>query len=211
MNGPAPERGTLTGIVTGLRAEARLLRRSPLLACAGSEPEVAARAMVAAGATRLLSFGLAGGLDPTLTPGTVILATEVISGGDRLPTDEAWRQGIARPAMIQAPLLGAGEPLARSDAKLAAGAVTGAVAVDMESGAVARVAREAGLPFLALRAIADPAWRDLPPAVLRIIDGQGRIRLRAAALALALHPCPWPCWPPICGRPWRPCAASLPC
>ncbi|HLO78401.1 MAG TPA: hypothetical protein VK196_18250, partial [Magnetospirillum sp.] len=67
-------------------------------------------------------------------------------------------------------------------------AATGAAAVDMESGAVARVAAQHGLPFLALRAIADPAGQSLPAPVLRIVDGQGRIRIRGALWALATHP-----------------------
>ncbi len=47
---------------------------------------------------------------------------------------------------------------------------TGAVAVDLESAVVALAAAEAGLPFLVLRAIADPAERGLPAAA--------RIRLK---------------------------------
>ena len=46
---------------------------------------------------------------------------------------------------------------------------TGALAVDLESAVVARAAAAAGIPFLVLRAIADPATRHLPPA--RLNDG----------------------------------------
>lgn len=180
--------GHLTGIVTGLRAEARLLKGAPLLICAGAEPERAARAMVAAGATRLLSFGVAGGLDPTLPPGTLVLASHVICGPSRQVADARWRAVYADAGMVQAPVLAASAPLTQADAKLAAFNASGAVAVDMESGAVARVAAETGLPFLAVRAIADPAWRSVPPRLCRTIDGQGRIRPLAAAAALALHP-----------------------
>jgi adenosylhomocysteine nucleosidase len=47
--------------------------------------------------------------------------------------------------------------------------------VDLESGAVARVALAHGLPFAVLRAVADPAERNLPPAALLALDGAGRI------------------------------------
>lgn len=180
--------GDLTGIVTGLRTEARLLRHCPLVACAGAEPETAARALLAAGATRLLSFGLAGGLDPALAPGTLVLATEVIADGIRFPTDPVWADGVTSPSMVRAPLLGAASPLLDRAAKAAAAARTGAVAVDLESGAVARVAAAAGVPLLALRAVADPAGQNVPAAVLKVVNAQGQIRLRTALATLAMHP-----------------------
>lgn len=178
--------GDLTGIVVGLRAEARLLRGCPLVACAGAEPENAARALVAAGATRLLSFGLAGGLDPALAPGALVLASEIVTAGGRWPTDPAWAADF--PPLLRAPLLGATAPLLDHAAKAAAFHDTGAVAVDLESGAVARVAAAMGVPLLALRAVADPAGQTVPAAVLRVVNPQGHIRLRAALVALAQHP-----------------------
>lgn len=180
--------GSLTGIVTGLRVEARLLRAMPLVACAGAEPETAARALLAAGATRLMSFGLAGGLDPALPAGTLILASEIIGADGRRPTDAAWAAALARPGMIRAPLLHSAAPLTTRAAKAAAFAASGAAAVDMESGAVARIAALAGVPMLALRAIADPAGRSVPAAAIRVIDAQGHLRPHALCAALALHP-----------------------
>lgn len=178
--------GNLTGIVTGLRAEAKLLRGLPLVACAGAEPETAARALLAAGATRLVSFGLAGGLDPALAPGTLVLATQVITDGQSWPTDAAWADSF--PQALRAPLLGVTAPLTTGAAKATAFARTGAVAVDMESGAVARVAAVVGVPLLVLRAVADPARQVVPTAALRCMDDQGRLRPRAALAALLLHP-----------------------
>ncbi|MGE5476883.1 MAG: hypothetical protein ACM3Q1_09530 [Bacteroidales bacterium] len=180
----------MTGIVTGMRAEAALLRRCPLVACAGSEPETAARALLAAGATRLLSFGLAGGLDPALPPGTLVLASEIVTPDHRFVTDAAWAERF--PCLLRAPLLGAGRPLCDRAAKAHAFALTGAVAVDMESGAVARVAAAAGVPMLAVRAVADPARQAVPPAALRCVDNQGRIRLRASLALLLRHPLAMP-------------------
>lgn len=180
--------GDLTGLVTGMRREAALLRGMPLVACAGAEPEVAARALLAAGATRLLSFGLAGGLDPKLRPGTLVLATAILDDGRATATDSAWAESLALPGVVRAPVLGEAKPLATPAAKAAAFAASGAAVVDTESGAVARVAAAAGVPVLALRAIADPAGQRVPAAALCIIDGQGRVRLRTALGALLLHP-----------------------
>src|SRR5580692_7267264 len=49
-----------------------------------------------AGDSALMSFGLAGGLDPTLDPGTVVLPSEVISrDGARFPTSPEWRRQLS--------------------------------------------------------------------------------------------------------------------
>jgi len=83
-------------------------------------------------------------------------------------------------------LFGDGAILATSAAKAALHARTGAAAVDLESAAVARAAARHGLPFAVLRAVCDPAGRDLPRAALIALDSQGRIgTLRIAAAILS--------------------------
>ncbi|MDE8346430.1 MAG: hypothetical protein POH28_09695 [Acidocella sp.] len=52
---------------------------------------------------------------------------------------------------------------------------TSATAVDLESAIVARIASERGIPFAVLRAVADPAWRALPPASLSALNASGHI------------------------------------
>jgi len=80
-------------------------------------------------------------------------------------------------------LLGGGEIVPSAAAKRALWQRTGAAAVDLESGAVARAA----LPFAALRAVCDPAERDLPAAALiPLVDG--KIALGAILAELARHP-----------------------
>jgi adenosylhomocysteine nucleosidase len=64
----------------------------------------------------------------------------------------------------------------------------GALALDMESHVVAREARVAGLPFLVLRAVADPAGRDLPPAARVGLDCDGRPQLRRVMGSLLAGP-----------------------
>jgi adenosylhomocysteine nucleosidase len=60
--------------------------------------------------------------------------------------------------------------------------------VDMESHAVATVAVAAALPFLVIRAIADPAGRALPPAALAGLSPTGEARPWAVLAALARRP-----------------------
>jgi adenosylhomocysteine nucleosidase len=67
-------------------------------------------------------------------------------------------------------------------------AAFGAIALDMESAAVAAVAREHGVPFLAVRAIADPEDFALPAAVLKATDARGIVRRSVLLGHLLLHP-----------------------
>ena len=49
------------------------------------------------GADRLISFGIAGALDPARSPGDIVLASHVEDhAGQRFSTDSAWRQELAR-------------------------------------------------------------------------------------------------------------------
>ena len=56
---------------------------------------------------------------------------------------------------------------------------TGAQAVDMESHEVAAVAAAAGLPFLVIRALADPYDQVIPQVAREALRPDGRVRLQA--------------------------------
>ena len=85
-------------------------------------------------------------------------------------------------------LLAARQPIASVAEKAALRAASGALAVDMESGAVAEAAAGAGLPFLALRIVADPADRAIPAAALQGIAPDGSRRPSAVLLNLLTRP-----------------------
>ena len=63
---------------------------------------------------------------------------------------------------------------------------TGALAVDLESDVVARIAAASGIPFLVVRTIADSAYRALPPAALIPLAKNGTPKL-AHVLASVLR------------------------
>jgi uncharacterized membrane protein YqiK len=65
---------------------------------------------------------------------------------------------------------------------------TGAAAVDMESHIAAAYAAENGVPFAALRVIADPATRTLPALARNAIKPNGEIDLRKVLSGLARNP-----------------------
>jgi hopanoid-associated phosphorylase len=177
-------------VVTGLRAEARCLRGlSVRVACSGASPErarAAAARLLAEGAAALVSFGLAGGLAPDLRPGDLLLPETVRApDGRSLPTDSGWR-GRLRARFETGGLRARGGSLAGSErivgivaAKRALREASGAMAVDMESHEVAAVARAAGIPFVAIRAVADPYDRVIPQAALEALTPDGHVRVLA--------------------------------
>lgn len=183
-----PAEARALGPVAPHGAELRRLDEGALLAVSGmgqAAAAAAARRLVLAGAGALASFGMAGGLDPTLICGTVLLPDEIaLEGGvvpDILPTSKGWRQRL-RAAMpgscivCGGRLLTSRQPIARPDAKAAAWRHTGAIAADMESAAIAQVAGQAGLAFIALRVIVDTAADELPAAVIAASAG-GSLRV----------------------------------
>lgn len=194
---------TRVGIVTGMVAETGCLSDAmsraapdarPLLYCAAADTERAyagARALVEQGAGALVSFGIAGGLAPNLAPGTLVLAEAVLDASGRSwATAAAWRRRLQHEAAAESdgPMLLSASAVRSISEKARLHAETGAVAVDMESGGVARAAEAADVPFLVIRVIADPANRRLPPSALAGLGPDGRQRPLAALLALGRNP-----------------------
>ena len=171
-----------TIVVTGLEIEARIARRAGLrTVVVGGKPGKRATAIadvVASGATGLISFGIAGGLDPKLVTGTVLLAESVHTDrGETFVANEAWRRRLLAqiPGAVTGAIYGGDAVVSRVADKRALFGRTKALAVDLESGLVARAATAAGIPFVVLRSIADPAHRNLPQAAVAGLDDEGRV------------------------------------
>ena len=185
------------GCIVGMRREARLLdrlSRDLVVGCAAADPARArllARRLIDQGVAGLVSFGLAGGLDPALPPGTVLLPPVVVlPDGRALRSDPGWRQRAAArlPEARSLALAGSDRALVAAADKAALRDASGAAAVDMESHAVAEEAVAAGLPFLVIRAIADPDGRALPAAALAALSDDGSARPWPVLLALLRRP-----------------------
>ncbi|GLR67187.1 hypothetical protein GCM10010909_18680 [Acidocella aquatica] len=178
------------GFVTGLAAEAGLLRQTGFsVAVGGGTPEGALRAaeeLVAGGAQALVSFGLAGGLRPGLLPGTVLVPSAVFESAQTYTCD-TWLMELLGGSTGR-PML-AGHRIAASAGDKALLYRRGrADAIDLESGAVARAATARGMPFAVLRAVADPAERNLPRAALAGLRDNGGIDLARVLLSVLRHP-----------------------
>jgi hopanoid-associated phosphorylase len=142
----------------------------------------------------VISFGVAGGLCPSLKSGDVVVATEVMAG------DSRWLAGLAlseeliggtalgNSRVVQGGLVGVEKVIAAQAGKAALRSETGAVAVDMESHIAADYAAAAGLPFAALRVISDPASRALPALAISAIKPNGDIDLRKVLRGVARNP-----------------------
>ena len=124
------------------------------------------RAVADEGARLVVSCGFAGGLDEKVSPGDVVLGTAVRDeGGDAIASASALRQAVAQ-ALSGMPLV-EGEVIcttsvAATEEEKRALRQPGAVAVDMETYPVACAARDAGIPWLAVRTIVDPLASSLP-------------------------------------------------
>ena len=157
----------------------------------------AANAALSAGASALVSWGVAGALVPELSPGTILLPQQVLTrDGEELATDSRWRMEVCRAlqpmyAVHGGSLLDAREVLSTRDAKARVAQASGAIAVDMESAAVGRAAAGAGKPFVVLRVVVDALADTLPRGVERWVDEAGNRRL-IAALEIAFRPACWP-------------------
>ena len=215
-----------TGVVAALEFEARCLGTrhraagalsslsdGSLVSVSGIGADNAARAartLVAAGAGALLSFGVAGALDPALGCATVVLPGTVLRrcvepGSSALlsyATFRPWRERLlsalhGHVRVASGALLSTAAPVAAATLKAHLFHDTLAMAVDMESAAVAEVAAHHHLPFMAVRVILDTAADSLPESILRAFDpdaaarsGGARARrlLRLLRLATDLRP-----------------------
>jgi len=178
---------------SGLAAEAKSARAAgfPVVIGAGDRERTAA--LVASAlqqASCLMSFGIAGALAPHLRPGDVVISAEVVSAGQRWTAAEPFQSRVAALAQeigaFEGAVLGASAILATEAEKSRAWRNTGALAVDLESDVVARIASRAGIPFLVARTIADTAYRELPPAALIPLSEAGTPNL-ARVLASVLR------------------------
>jgi hopanoid-associated phosphorylase len=183
-------------IVCGLKREAAILEGADRLAACGNAPTLQRRlAELETSEPRLvISWGVCGGLDRRLRSGDLVVGLEVTFGDESIPTDQAVasrlsqrlaaagaRVSLERFATVSAPVLTASK-------KAELGVATGAAAVDMESQIAGRFARRCGAPFAVLRAVADPAERDLPPLAANAIDSEGRVNPHAVVTSLLLSP-----------------------
>ncbi|TFW16599.1 phosphorylase family protein, partial [Duganella callida] len=170
-------------VLTGMAFEAKIATGDEALhGLRGDALERALDQRLAQPCAGLISFGMAGGLAPDLTPGALIVVRAVADGQALMATDSAWCDALLQ-ALHQAQdrnsagagalagifagiVAGVDAPAATVADKQALYRATGALAVDMESHIGARAAQRAGVPYAVCRVVLDPAQQAVPPAAL---------------------------------------------
>lgn len=165
-----------------------------------SNAEAAAQLLIAQGANQLISWGCAGALSANLKSGDLVLADELIDADGAIITiDHEWHRRV-RTVLEKAACQSSGFALrcgsllesktlvTTSDDKQLLHRQSTAIALDMESVAVAKVAHAQAFPFLVIRAIADPVTMDLPQAVSYALNEQGDVQLGKLLTFLLKHP-----------------------
>lgn len=141
------------------------LLRTPMGAAASDAVERALE--VGEGPDLILSTGFCGGLVPSLPPGRIVLAKEIRHRGETIPLDvdlfDRAKNGISRGGIdFTTGAIESVDRIIESVAKKRDLGEEGAIAVEMEDGSLARLARERGIGFLSVRAVIDPVDRALP-------------------------------------------------
>ncbi len=134
----------------------------------------------------VLSAGYAGGLDPTLAVGDILIATNFSSP----PLLEAARAILgAEPRQHFGGLTSQSSVAETVAAKTQLAGETGALGVDMETAALAAGCVSAGVPLLSIRVISDAAGDPLPVPMEHWFDLQKqRPRVFSLLAFLATHP-----------------------
>lgn len=198
------------GIVSAFDREARMLFRqagtagalpdAALIALAGQGPErarAAGQRLLARGATALMSWGLAAGLDRALKPGSLLLPIAIIDADLREhPVNLVWHRDLCARLenrfTIHTELLAESALLLGTPAqKRALMLHSAAIAADMESAALAALARAANVPFVAVRAVSDTAVTRVPSWLGGVIDTAGRLVVAKVLARIAARPADW--------------------
>ena len=178
--------------VVGMTREAKILVGSQVLIGGGCADTLASalEQQLRGGVTGVISFGLCGALDPALKVGDVVVGDAVADAEGSHPTDAAWAERLVAgvPGAHLGTFARADQIIGSGEEKAALRASTGAIAVDLESYIVARLARWFGVPFAVLRAVSDAADRALPHAARVGLGPDGRPAIGAVFASLRAHP-----------------------
>ncbi len=199
------------GVVTALPTEANCLTKYSyplkkittinetliMVSGIGSENATsAARELINNGATALVSWGTAGGLSEDLHPGDILLPDSVRLENDdnqQFRTDHDWQQRLINQIIPNLKphkglLLQAGEVITNIDQKSKLHYKTAAIAVDMESWSIAKIADQKKLPFLIIRSVVDTSHETIPLSAINSIDEFGQTNPASLTSSLIKNP-----------------------
>ncbi|MFM9912998.1 MAG: hypothetical protein ACKVN9_05665 [Methylophilaceae bacterium] len=195
------------GVVVALKREAHLLGLQRVVmgkvvsvdgvvvcvsGMGAAHAERAAEALIQQGANVLLSWGCTGGLADDVSAGSLLIPARVIGAdGVELVVDELWRNKLLQALQMPADprsVVESSAAVSSVKAKQQLAEISGAVAVDMESAAVLRVAQRHGIPGLVLRVVADTCHDTLPASLDGALSPLGEVYAWRLAASLLRHP-----------------------
>lgn len=199
------------GIITALQPEAACLTttapvpetitalddHTALLVC-GMGAERAKRAalqMVDAGMEILISWGTAGALADDIQPGDLIVPETIVSHTGHVYQTAKYLRSSMLDKLIDCPgniflgqLADSIYVLTSVVDKAATRAQGDALAVDMESAAIAEVAAKHEIQYVAIRAISDSAVMRLPDDVINFTNAYGQVQVTKLISSLLKRP-----------------------
>lgn len=152
----------------------------------GPEParRTTERALGLLEADHVLVSGIAGGLHPDLTIGTLVVPEAVVDVSSGRRFESAPMEGVERKGLV-----GTADHLIMDEERLAHLQELGVVAMEMESSGVAAACDAAGVPWTTFRVIADRPDDGLTDdAIMSLLRPDGTSDVMAAVRLMMLHP-----------------------
>ena len=147
------------------------------------------------GCSALISFGYAGALSSILQSGTLVIGHSASNGKKTINIQSALLNKLhlildqeMKVPIYRAAFLTTTSPLLTKMQKTDYNPDGNWSAVDMESFAVAEVAKQYGVPILIIRAILDDLDTIIPAGTTKIIDAKGRLKLFPTIYAVSKNP-----------------------
>jgi len=155
--------------------------------------KAAAKKLIANGARLLVSWGCSAGLGPDIKPGDLVIASQVLNSEHCFDTDMPMQTELQRIfsdclTVHTGKMYSSDKLIGLSPDKHRIHADFHAIALDMESIAIAEASNDAQLAFAVIRSIADPVTMDLPQAVAKALNNHGEVSLAKLLGHLCWHP-----------------------
>jgi adenosylhomocysteine nucleosidase len=150
----------------------------------------------------ILSIGYAGGLDPDLAVGDLLVADKILVPAAESGQNASQASWAIDPALVdvamtlevgqnakakRGPLMTVDQVVVHPEQKQKLYAQSGALAVEMETSALVQLAQEKQIPFLSIRAISDTASQELID-VSPLLSPDGEVSPLKAGWYVATHP-----------------------
>ena len=137
-----------------------------------------------------MSFGIAGGLEPGLPIGSMIIGAQVAAFDGTWACDGPWVGELMQkfPEAHCGGVWGSETIISTAREKRMLYEKSRCLIVDMESQCAAQIAAEANIPLAVLRVVCDSSEMVVPPAAMIAIDEDGSINAPRAMWNLIRHP-----------------------